>query len=304
MALLPHSIKYDVDFGVDGEPERHLTCVSTSSEPSILASWATSRRTGMVILPTADIMLAVTSEHEVLQWIELAEGDALRACDISDSQRDIVLKILYAYRVTSSDIELFFRLVAEAAMALDDHEPADVVLEDLVDYIDTAFPSDALETALHRPRPPVTCTSLPAVASASLPSDTNRPTAPLRCPMPAPTVAGMRVRPPRPLSTRSHAARPVSPVHRSLATISSLTAVLSPSALAAETSLSGCAPARPMVSQDDGWTSDNSVPDLESVAGSESDGEEPYIFTQNTHPSFEELVELNMQEFMSRLSRQ
>ena len=88
------------------------------------------------------------SEHEILQWIELAEGDALQACQLSDYQRRQVLTILYAYRacyfqrgVTPQDIGIFFRLVAEAAMGLDDHEPADAVLEDITDYIGSVFPA-------------------------------------------------------------------------------------------------------------------------------------------------------------------
>lgn len=93
-------------------------------------------------------MLALISEHEILQSIELAEGETLRACDASDGQRGIVLTILYAYRacyfqhgITPGDVALVFRLVAEAALALDDHEPADLVLEDLVDYVCGVFPA-------------------------------------------------------------------------------------------------------------------------------------------------------------------
>ncbi|TBU50985.1 hypothetical protein BD310DRAFT_983062 [Dichomitus squalens] len=266
-----------------------------------------------VLLPTAEILLAITPETEILQWIELAEGDTLRACDISDAQRDIVLKILYAYRacyfqhgVTPADIELFFRLVAEAAMALDDHEPADEVLEDLVQYVTSAFPSDCLATlptTLHPPHPPVTCTSPPPVTCVSLPSDASSVAAPLGRPAPAPTVAGMRVRPPRPLPKRSHTVPPVSPVHHSPTTLPSLASVLSPSAVAAERTFGDCTPAHVSVSQDDdSWPSDDSVPDLESIAGSESDSEDPYNFRQ--HLSFEELVNLDMQDFLSRLSRQ
>ena len=92
-------------------------------------------------------MLALSSEHELIQWIELAEGHALQACQVSDEQRRAVLTILYAYRacyfqdVTPDDARIFFRLVAEAAMALDDHEPAEQVLADLIGYIHSAFPA-------------------------------------------------------------------------------------------------------------------------------------------------------------------
>ena len=92
-------------------------------------------------------MLALTSEHELIQCIELAEGDALQACHVSDHQRRLILTILYAYRacyfqrgVSPDDTQLFFRLVAEAATALDNHEPADAVLEELSGYIRSAFP--------------------------------------------------------------------------------------------------------------------------------------------------------------------
>ncbi|TBU36619.1 hypothetical protein BD309DRAFT_1024190 [Dichomitus squalens] len=248
-----------------------------------------------VVLPTTDIILALTPEQEIWQCLELAEGDSLRACDISEGQRRVVLKILYAYYacyfqngITPADTKLFFRLVAEAAMALDDHEPADVVLEDLVDYIDGTFPSDSLVSILstvYRPRLTITCTSPPPVTCVSLPSDASPVAAPLGRPAPAPTVAGMRVRPPRPLPKRSHTVPPVSPVHRSPATISSPASLLSPSALAAEMTLGNCVPLHVPVSQDNGWESDDSLPSLESVAGSDSGGEEPYILHRGSYES-------------------
>ncbi|TBU22650.1 hypothetical protein BD311DRAFT_811356 [Dichomitus squalens] len=297
-----------------------------------------------VALPTTDIVLAITREQDVLQWIELAEGEALRTCEVSEDQRNIVLKILYAYRacyfrngVTATETELFFRLVAEAAMALDDHEPADVVLQDLVDYIDGAFPSDSFPPTLQCPRPPVTCTSPPAVSSESLPSELSSSTASPGCPAPAPaaTVAGMCVRPPRPRPKASRTSRPDSQVaqhplvdgctilqpppvslherlpfdagvtHNSPHTIPVLTSSLSPSAVAVERALGSQAPCNSVaVLEDEGGASDSSLPALESVDGSESDGEEPYIFCGGGRVSFEDVVNLDLQDFVSRLARQ
>lgn len=100
-----------------------------------------------IFLPTTELSLALVSEHQLLQWVELAEGEVLRACDLDVGQRALVVTLIRAYRacyfqlVPSEEVGLLFRLIVEAAMALDDHEPADEVLDDLVTYIRGAFPT-------------------------------------------------------------------------------------------------------------------------------------------------------------------
>ncbi|KAI1791361.1 hypothetical protein LXA43DRAFT_1094512 [Ganoderma leucocontextum] len=157
-----------------------------------------------VLLSTAEITLTLIREHELLQCIELAEGDTLHACDLQDKQRASVLTLLHAYRacyfqlgVAPSDITVFFRLVAEAAMSLDDHEPADQVLEDLAAYVREAFSAAALGSPEHKADP------LPSPVMAA-PSTTVEPTVGRAHPVPPSIVAGMRVRSPRPKRATGH----------------------------------------------------------------------------------------------------
>ncbi|PIL25419.1 hypothetical protein GSI_13309 [Ganoderma sinense ZZ0214-1] len=104
-----------------------------------------------IFLPTSELSLALLTEQQLLQWVELVEGDVLRGCDLNAGQHDLVVTLIRAYRacyfqlVSAQEIGILFRLVVEAAMALDDHEPADDALEELVGYINEAgFPMCSL----------------------------------------------------------------------------------------------------------------------------------------------------------------
>ncbi|KAI1787162.1 hypothetical protein LXA43DRAFT_1098557 [Ganoderma leucocontextum] len=155
-----------------------------------------------ILLPTAEITLALIREHELLQWIELAEGDTLGACELPAQQRSSILTLLYAYRacyyqigVTSSEISVFFRLLVEAAMSLDEHEPADVVLEDLAGYVHDIFPTIALAS----PEKP----QQDASVAVTLPIENSESSVPRGTPVPASVVAGMCILPARSSTVRA-----------------------------------------------------------------------------------------------------
>ncbi|KAI1796515.1 hypothetical protein LXA43DRAFT_1090073 [Ganoderma leucocontextum] len=148
-------------------------------------------------LPTADIMLTLLHEHELLQWIKIAEGDTLSACDLQDPQCSFVLTLLHAYHacyfqlgMTPTNVALFFRLVAEAAMALDEHELADVVLEELAAYVWEPFSATALGMPAKNLARPTSPPVMPAPLSPIQPP--NQASVHCGSPAPASRVGGMK----------------------------------------------------------------------------------------------------------------
>ena len=74
------------------------------------------------------------------KWITRAHGEALAKCDVTDEQRSTVLHLALALRafarglhgVKPEHFDAFAMLLIDAFSSLDEHEPADDVLEDLV----------------------------------------------------------------------------------------------------------------------------------------------------------------------------
>ncbi|KAI1783717.1 hypothetical protein LXA43DRAFT_1102181 [Ganoderma leucocontextum] len=97
-------------------------------------------------------------------WIALIEGDGGSRCNLTPAQRQMLLDLSLTFRAFASlsiaiplDIhQAFITLLHEAARDLDDHEPLDEYLSDILEWGHTPFPDSVFDCddipPLHEPK--------------------------------------------------------------------------------------------------------------------------------------------------------
>ena len=91
-------------------------------------------------------------------WVSMAHGEKLIKCEVTDEQCSTVLHLALAFRafarelhgVTEDHFEAFAMLLIDAYSTLDEHEPADEVLEDLVMGLHDILPQVSLHVCTTR----------------------------------------------------------------------------------------------------------------------------------------------------------
>ena len=99
-------------------------------------------------MPLTELALATIDPQVFDRWVAMAHGEELAKCEVTDEQQSTILHLALAFRafayrlhgVTQEHFEIFSMLLINAYSALDEHEPADDVLEDLVVGLNDIFP--------------------------------------------------------------------------------------------------------------------------------------------------------------------
>ncbi|KAI1782962.1 hypothetical protein LXA43DRAFT_1068100 [Ganoderma leucocontextum] len=144
-------------------------------------------------LPTETLTRDILDVDVVAQWISMIQGDELTACEVTPEQRLLCLYIALGYRafllpypgVNPEDAQVFTDLIAKGALALDHHERAEEVLNEILMWMLDVLPEDVFSGE---------CTTAVEDPPAPLPTPASNSTTPPRGrPVPAAIVAGMRM---------------------------------------------------------------------------------------------------------------
>ena len=99
-------------------------------------------------LPLTDFALDSVEKHTFDHWVGLAEGEELRACEVTPEQQSTVHRLTLAFRgfayeqygLNSDLFKHFARGLIDLYLSLDEHEPADDLLETFFQQLDDILP--------------------------------------------------------------------------------------------------------------------------------------------------------------------